>query len=502
MHMQFKAAIPESFWQLPRRGRLVFGAALIVVFLSGCGASTRELPGGTGDDAGTGESTPVTVFVSAKANDQLASFFLALESLTLTTDSGQTVSLLEGPQYLELMHVNGKPEPVATVTIPEGVYTSATATVGGSDFWFYGIDPATGNLESSQDLFQQVPESGATVSMQPIAINGSTSGLTLEMQVSQSACWVACNTGSPTWYSITPSFVLSAASSTPTGASVRGLRGLVSQIDSDGTGFSITSANILLWEMNPPGPSWHISRDGSEVYQGIGGPSQLTVGMAVDVDGSTETNGSVLASRISAYDANTADLSVSTGPLLRIWASTPYLFFSHNYVQGLLPGTLGAAPFSFGSSVFQVSPELTNLQELPFSASFTAANAVAGQNVSISSHALAASPPPIYIPATTITLLPQTINGTVSAIGVDGGFTTYTVTLAPYDLFPQLAVQDGQTTLLTNPNTVVVYADSNTQMLSTNPIAVGGVARFYGLVFNDNGALRMDCAQVSDGVPE
>jgi len=106
------------------------------------------------------------------------------------------------------------------------------------------------------------------------------------------------------------------------------------------------------------------------------------------------------------------------------------------------------------------------------------------------------------LPATTIALLPQTINGTVSAIGSEGGFTTYTVTLAPYDLFPTLAVQGGQTTLLMSPNTVLVYADSDTQMLNTSPIAVGSVARFYGLVFNDNGTLRMDCAQINDGVAE
>ncbi len=74
--------------------------------------------------------------------------------------------------------------------------------------------------------------------------------------------------------------------------------------------------------------------------------------------------------------------------------------------------------------------------------------------------------------------------------------------LAPYDLFPALAVQPGQTTLLKNPNTVYVYADSSAQMLNTSPIAAGGVFRFYGLVFNDSGTLRMDCAQVNDGVPE
>ncbi|MGB7264481.1 MAG: hypothetical protein WBC92_03155, partial [Terracidiphilus sp.] len=74
------------------------------------------------------------------------------------------------------------------------------------------------------------------------------------------------------------------------------------------------------------------------------------------------------------------------------------------------------------------------------------------------------------------------------------------VTLAEYDLFPQFAVQPGQTTLLTNPNTVVVYSDSNTQTLNSGSIGVGGVFRFYGLVFNDNGTLRMNCAQINDGV--
>ena len=93
-------------------------------------------------------------------------------------------------------------------------------------------------------------------------------------------------------------------------------------------------------------------------------------------------------------------------------------------------------------------------------------------------------------------------SGTVSAIGSEGGFTTYAVTLAPYDLFPALALQPDQSAVLTSPNTVIVYADSNTQMLNTNPIAVGSVVRFYGLVFNDKCTLRMDCAQIDNGVAE
>jgi hypothetical protein len=69
-------------------------------------------------------------------------------------------------------------------------------------------------------------------------------------------------------------------------------------------------------------------------------------------------------------------------------------------------------------------------------------------------------------------------------------------------LLPSLAVQPGQTTLLSNPGNVVVYVDSNTQMLNATPLAAGSLLRFNGLLFNDNGTLRMDCAQINDGVPE
>ncbi len=141
---------------------------------------------------------------------------------------------------------------------------------------------------------------------------------------------------------------------------------------------------------------------------------------------------------------------------------------------------------------------MANVSTLPFTASFNIANAVGGQNIFVTTHSTINSP----YQATTATLLPQTINGTVSAVSSSGSFTTYTVSLAAYDLFPNLAVQPGQATLLTNPGSVVVYVDSNTQMLNTTPLAVGGVLRFNGLVFNDNGTLRMDCAQINDGVAE
>jgi len=39
-------------------------------------------------------------------------------------------------------------------------------------------------------------------------------------------------------------------------------------------------------------------------------------------------------------------------------------------------------------------------------------------------------------------------------------------------------------------------------MASTAQPTMGGTFRFHGLIFNDNGTLRMDCDEVSTGVSQ
>jgi hypothetical protein len=159
----------------------------------------------------------------------------------------------------------------------------------------------------------------------------------------------------------------------------------------------------------------------------------------------------------------------------------------------------GPVEYDFVNAAFKIPGQMANVSTLPFPASFNIGNAVPGQNIFATTHS---SVPIQGLQATTVTLLPQTINGTVRAVSSSGSFTTYTISLAAYNLFPDLAVLPGLPTVLTNPGSVVVYVDSNTQMLNTAPLAVGAVLRFNGLVFNDNGTLRMDCAQINDGVAE
>jgi hypothetical protein len=223
----------------------------------------------------------------------------------------------------------------------------------------------------------------------------------------------------------------------------------------------------------------------------------LAVGTFIDMDGAIQSDGSVLATRIAVEDPSAGD--VLRGPLMGVTPSVSALYMHPRQEQGkdLLGFGGGSFDFNFGSAIFQMSGQLTNLGNLPFVPSFNASNMVPGQEVYVSA---AVMPPAGYPVATTMTLMPQTINGTILASSTSGSFTDYTVSLASYDLFPMLAVQPGQTTVENNPSQVEVYVDSNTQLLNTQPLSVGSTLRFYGLVFSDNGTLRMDCAQVNDGV--
>ena len=245
----------------------------------------------------------------------------------------------------------------------------------------------------------------------------------------------------------------------------------------------------------------------STVFQGIHSLSPLAPGMFVTVDGAIESDGSLLVSRMEVE--NPSARTLSTGPILQVASAVPALMiYGRTELGSLLTAPTGQGGiyldtpnFNFSSAAFSISGQLTNLENLPFVPAFDAASMVAGQNVDITSPAFSVSGG-THTPANTVTLVPQTIDGIVQSSVTAGSFTVYTVSLASYDLFPQLAVQPGQTTVLSDPNHVQVYVDNNTQQLNSHPLSSGSTVRFYGLVFNDHGTLKMDCAQISDGVAE
>ncbi len=306
---------------------------------------------------------------------------------------------------------------------------------------------------------------------------------------------------------MTPTFNLSplTLSASPTNAGNGKVSGLVAEIASVGATPSNLTLTIAGESMGTRTLS--ASSNSATVFQGVSGASALSPGMFLNLDGAIQSDGSLLASRIEVENASAPN--DSSGPVMFVDNVVPEFELYGRTELGTLQTINGQSGIYLdtpnfdleSNTVFQISGQFTNLQSLPFVPSFNASTMVAGQNVDVTSENFVVVGG-MGAPTSTITLVPQTVDGQIVGSQQSGSFTDYTVSLASYDLFPTLAVQQGQTTLLTNPSQMEVYVDTNTQKLNTQqPLAAGSTLRFYGLVFNDNGTLRMDCAQVSDGVP-
>ncbi len=418
-----------------------------------------------------------------------------------TDKTGNTVTLLSSPQSAEFMHLNGTAEALVSLSIPQGIYTAATANIGYSYFTCVTLIPPTGNppggLLTHIFAYGYTPSSQVKVTLSaPITVTGNSMGLLLNMMVSQSASFGSCYdpAGTTPAYSITPTFSVTAARS----AEESGLNGEVSSVNAGASSFTLLLAD---------GQTLSVTTSKSTAYQGVPDLSAIIPGMLVTSDATLQSDGSQVARRIAVPDVSTSNISDLIGPVLQTnpsgpTGSGPSAVVLGPQQQGFLAANHGAAvwmPYNIGGANFQISGALPNLGSLPFVPSFNSSNVVAGQNVYVTTESTSVGTPG-YIPANTVTLVPQTINATVSSVSTSGAFQDYTVTLAPYSLFPTLAVQQGQPVLLSNPGVVEVYLDNTTQRLNTQPLAPGSILRFYGLVFNDNGTLRMDCAQVNDGI--
>jgi len=497
---RFRISRPLSFPHFSMAFALAFA-----VLATGCGSSAPKSPGFSGN-------TSVTVVLTTTANDQLSEFGMVVQGVTLTDQSGNTVNLLSAPQGAEFMTINGGAIPFSAASIPQGIYTAAGVTLGSAQFTCLTVlGPGSGNpggLDMSTYAYGQTPAGNVAVDLpSPITITGASMGLSVDLLVAQSASYPStCYPEGIPQYSITPTFNVTpiAFSSQPTNSAngkISELEGEIATIASTADSFTLSLPIVALTCPCIQPTSLTVSTDASTKYQGIGAFSALAVGTLIDMDGTVQPDGSVLATRIAAYDP--VALNVMTGPILSLDSATPTFYSLGRQQNGQ---TYSSQPQSLGvytyldNSAFQISGQLSNLDSLPFDASFNSSNMVSGQNVSVFSQAINDYYGGQYTAVTTMTLMPQTINATVESSSSNGGFTIYSVSLASYDLFPTLATQPGQINPLINPAEVEVYVDNDTQQLNSQPLAAGNTFRFYGLVFNDNGTLRMDCGQINDGV--
>jgi hypothetical protein len=482
-------------------GTVGCGLALLIFvsLISGCGGSSQM-----SQFHGT---TQVMLLATSTGSDEPFVFNIGSVSMSLQGESGEPVMVFDYPDcaggvfatgpclHLAFMGFNGgSSPPLLTVTIAQGIYTSATLTVNSCALELVGA----GTLSLSTDSCGQGNGEVTVNFPAPITISGSSMALLLNLQVQQSytlsgsGCAPGGNQNQCN-FTISPVFTLTPfeIAAMPTNSQNGLVTEILAQVQSvSATGFTADSFYA---------GSLTFGTDAATVFQGASGLSSLTASEFVELDAAIQPSGSLLATRVEADDPTALymeDGVAATG------INTVLPSFDLAPAGGSIGTPMGFAEFTVTSdTAYKISGEFTNLSSLPFPATFNAQTMIGGQHVAaLFSVSILASGYPHGPPVTTITLLPQVINGTVASISGSNGFTVYDVTLSSDDLIPSVqSVAGPDNNHLSDSTSVVVYASPDTQMLASSLPSVGSVERFRGLLFDDNGTLRMDCGQILDG---
>jgi len=504
-----KVMVPVKTWQgVFRRLLESFFVVTIAACFIGCG-------GGSSTGIQTGQNTTVVLLATSTANDQLTEFYIAINTVQLIDRAGHAVTLYAynnqaslndpGSQPGEFMHLNGTSEPLVIATVPQGVYTSAVVGTNGCLFSLNRFGPPSPGQPDTlnTDIYSQglcgQGTGQTTVNLSsPITVSGNTMALSLNLQVSQS--YTLTGIGSDAAYTVSPVFslapsVISASPTNDQNGKITGLDAQVTSVNANASTFAVQTIDGVPLSLNS---------NGNTVFQGISGAASLGTGNFVNVDFVIQSGGALLATRVEIDDPSAVGELV--GPWLA-YTAQPDVLVIYPVTCYHLPDTgfCDSVIHFTDTTAFGVTGQLTNLESLPFTPNFGSSTFLLGATLSSYSDGDRDSQGAPYL--TTVTLGPQTIDGTITSMSTMNGFSVYTVTLAPYDLIPALQQYADQAlvpppNLLSSPNTVTVYADSNTQILTLASIGQGSLLRFRGVIFDDNGAARMDCQEILDGVTE
>lgn len=472
-------------------GKLAFSLVLLATLVlgAGCGSSMQPpRPVVTG-------TTNLVVQMTSTANGRFTGFEMTLSNVSLIDQTGKAVALINTPQKAEFSHVNGGATPLATVSVPQGVYTAVSVTY--SDGLFEFLTPATPTLGVGIQMFQAILGSQqATVEMAaPITVSGKAMGLTLDLQESRSASCV-CD-GVSNSFSITPvfkavPFQIAIQPTNEQNGKIVGLSGRISAVGAGSTNITLSVDNGFSFSPSPSGPTLQLVLDDATAYQGVTGATSLLPGEFMDADVAVQSDGSLLATRVEVRDPQA--LNTMIGLVFSSSSLVPVFVQEGIQQQGddLSVNPIDALSYAFSASTrFQTSGRVAVPADLPFTASFDGSSLALGQNVAVNfmqQSFTGAS----QTQADAVTLMPQTLNGTVSSVTTSGAYTVYQVSLQAAD---PVVVASGK-------NTVTIYLNSATQMLNSGAIALGSIVRFNGLLFNDAGTFRMYAARVNDGVAD
>jgi len=413
-------------------------------------------PGGTVTPPPPGSTAAVVNFTDAPA-DRVISFELTINSLTLVSTNGSSVTVFNKPQRVEVTHASGSAEPLSVSVFPQGTFTSAVVAVSNPDVTF--ID-AFGNSIEKENLSTPT---NVTIPFNPPLVVGSTPVVfTIDfnaagsIQIDTSTNHVTVNPVATAVHKDVP------GSSGETGE------------DSDDGEFEhfiglVTAVNGNSFTVDSRGTIINFATDSSTEINVAGGLNGLSNKM-VRVEARTMQSGLPVAKEVEVISAAGGEIE----GLIAVTVGSPVTSFSivvqdasgPNVTDALLGGFI-TANINPDQTRFRVDNGNIDLGGLNLP-DFNAASLSKGQSVEID--AVENSSGSQIVPES-VKLQPQALTGIIS----NASNSQFTLTLA----------NDSAFKLLTGAGTLKVLTQRNTELKNNVTISNGTQVKVRGLVFLD-----------------
>ncbi|HWC16358.1 MAG TPA: DUF4382 domain-containing protein [Terriglobales bacterium] len=455
---------------------LVLAGMLAVTSCSGGSAAKSSVA--------SAQSAMVTVNIGDSPNDRVAALEVTISSITLSTDSGSTVPVLTSPVTIELRRLSGTFRPISITSVPAGTYTQANLQLSAAKITV--LDPATGQLREKALPVPTTPVSIKFAS--PLVLTTQAATVNLDFNLASSVSIDA--NGNITF---TPTIIATVAKVRPDKENEHDAEdGEVDEVVGSVTDVSTPKFTIMLGQ----GPqTLTFVTDSSTQFKGVGSLAAITKGTIVEVHAITQTDGSLLATKVEVEVQDGDEREGAAEGLVVSTTGSPVTQFGmlvrdrdgDSSKSSPLGSTLTVnvnsnTQFSFAAGTI----DLSKLSPTPL---FDATSLAKGQNVlagmmSREFEAEDAHSGGMAITADKVRLRQQALTGTVSAVIQNGTSTSFTLTVPADSVFAMLA---GQTA-------VIVTQQANTQV--STPVASGATVRVRGLLFFAGGKYTLVASRI------
>jgi Domain of unknown function (DUF5666)/Domain of unknown function (DUF4382) len=395
--------------------------------------------------------------------DQALAFEITIKSVMLNSSTGSTPNVLSAPVDIELTHLAGTFEPLGLANVSPGTYNSASITLGPAELKF--LDPNTQTVKE-----QQFPATAGAVTVtftQPIVVGSTPTIVNIDFNLGMALTFNGTNfTFDPTKITVSQVSIGAENGQGPEDGKMEDLSGTVTGISGTLPGGSFTIST------DEADSSLMFNTDSNTIFE----PSAaaVMVNTIVEVDATTQADGSFLAKKVKAEVENDGQggemrdqLEVEGVVTTRTPAPpSPVTSFAIVVQDEASPGTVMPTPGNTmtvtvgGGTNFRVK-----LDNLPAGFTFDATSLNVAQRIEADTE----TPDTSMITAKTVTLKKQALTGTVS--GLSGN--NFTLMVDTSSFFASLT---GKTTVAvtTQPGTTINGSLTN-----------AAKARVRGLLFFD-----------------